>query len=1055
MSTSKPTRFARRRSVIAALALMLACGAGAHLRAEEKPAEADAAVAKSADSSAKTSAAGLELFRKDVRVILAHRCVECHGGSDTEAEFDLTTREGILKGGESGKPGLVPGSPEKSRLYALVTHAAKPHMPDGKDKLPEAEIAKIAAWIEAGAPYDRPLIDPESKDTPWTERKIAPDAGQWWAFAPLKRVEPPAVKQTHWPRTPIDQFVLARLEAKGLTPGAPADRRTLIRRAYFDLIGLPPQPEAVEAFVADKDPRAWERLIDRLLESTHYGERWGRHWLDVARFAESHGFEQDYDRPYAYHYRDFVIRALNQDMPFDQFVQWQLAGDELAPDDPLANMATGFLGAGVFPTQITAKEVERTRYDALDDMLATTGTAMLGMTIGCARCHDHKFDPIPQGDYYRMLSTFTTTVRSNVELNLDPEGYRQSKAVWEKEHAPLTAALEKFEREQLPGRFAQWEAAGNKPAPSTWLVLGPSKIESAGGATFSEQPGGSWLASGKNPDFDTYTIVARTDLRDITGLRVEALADKSLVRGGPGRADNGNIALTDVSMRAAPADGGNHVEVKFATAQATFEQPGLAVTNAIDGDKKSGWAVDPQFGKDHAAVFETEGVVGFEGGTVLTVALAFNNNVRHNIGRLRLAVTAAPRPVGLEGNALPAHVAAAFAVDRNKRTAEQAAALVSWYKTRDEQWQALHRAVAEHQKSAPKPKLTTVMIASEGVKPIRHHTQGADFFEKTYYLRRGDCDQKEEVAPQSFLQVLMRHPDGFKHWQKSPPQGWRTSYRRASLAAWITDTQYGAGHLLARVIVNRLWQHHLGRGIVATPNDFGRQGPPPTHPQLLDWLAQDLIDGGWQLKRLHKRIMTSAVYMQSSQRSEANTGIDPVNQWLWRYEPRRLEAEIIRDAMLAVGGRLDRRQFGPGTLDESHTRRSIYFMIKRSKLIGTMVLFDQPEPLASVGGRPSTTIAPQALHFLNSSQVRQCAEGLARRAEEFSGKQREIAEIIRQAYRLALSRSPGDSELADAEKFIAAQAQSYGQQNKEKSRQQALVDFCQVLLGLNEFVYVE
>jgi uncharacterized protein DUF1553 len=346
-----------------------------------------------------------------------------------------------------------------------------------------------------------------------------------------------------------------------------------------------------------------------------------------------------------------------------------------------------------------------------------------------------------------------------------------------------------------------------------------------------------------------------------------------------------------------------------------------------------------------------------------------------------------------------------------------------------------------------------IMVCSEGVTPIRHHTQGADFFPETCFLKRGDCDQKMGVAQQGFLQVLMAAPEREKHWQVAPPEGCTTSYRRRSLANWITDTEYGAGQLLARVIVNRLWQHHFGRGIVATPNDFGVQGARPTHPELLDWLAGELIREGWRLKPIHKLIMTSATYMQSGQFDAADARIDPENIWLWRRAPQRLEAEVIRDSLLAVSGTLDPTMFGPGTLDEGHTRRSIYFMIKRSKLVPMMQLFDQPEPLVSVGGRPSTTIAPQALAFLNSPHIRGYAHNFARRL--LPADKKSPADAVKQGYQAAIGREPDEEELSAAVEFVAAQQQSYAAAGKTDARELALADFCQVLFGLNEFVYVE
>jgi cytochrome c553 len=741
---------------------------------------------------------GLELFKRDVRSVLVGRCVKCHGGETIESEFSLMTRELLLKGGAE-EPAVVLGKSKESRLYKLIAHLEEPHMPDNGAKLSDLAISQIAKWIDLGAPYDKPLSAKDDEDPlAWTQRKIEPDRRQFWSFQPLTRASPPAVKNEAWCRTPIDRFVLAKLQEKGIQPNAVADRRTLVRRAYFDLIGLPPTSEEVEKFVNDPDADAYSKLIDRLLESPHYGERWGRHWLDVARFAESHGFEQDYDRPHAYHYRDFVIKALNSDMPYDQFVRWQVAGDEIAPDNPLAMMATGFLGAGVFPTQLTEKEFEPARYDELDDMAGTLGTAMLGLTIGCARCHDHKFDPIPQADYYRLTSTFATTIRSNIELNLNPEQTR--------------AALAKWQQDQ--------------------------------------------------------------------------------------------------------------------------------------------------------------------------------------------------------------------------------------------------------QGAKPQPKLTQVMVTSEGFKPIPHHADGRGFphfYKETYFLNRGDVNQKQGEAGQGFLQVLIRNPVGadptdITGWQSEPAPGQRTSFRRESLTNWLTDVDHGAGHLLARVVVNRLWQHHLGRGIVATPNDFGFQGQRPSHPELLDWLANELMAGQWRLKPLHKRIMTSAAYMQTSDYDAADAAIDPDNQWCWRHEPQRLEAEIIRDSMLAVSGRLDRTMFGPGTLDETMQRRSIYFMVKRSKLITSMQIFDAPEPLASVGDRPSTTIAPQALLFMNNPQVRSSAVSFAQRLQTTD---RSLDDAIQRGYLATIAREPTTAELNEAKEFLQQQIESYTADKKPNARELALADFCQVLLSLNEFIYIE
>jgi cytochrome c553 len=801
----------------------------------------DVAVEK--DHAAKM-ARGLEIFKQQVRPVLSQRCLKCHGGKDTESEFDLSDRQGLLRGGTSG-PAVLVGNARDSLLYKLISHAKEPHMPHNAAKLKDDVITQIAAWIDSGAPYDEPLVAAKSLGPSWTQKTVPDEARRFWSFQPLRHTGPPQVKNETWCRTAVDRFILAKLEDAGIQPNLPVDKWQLIRRAYFDLTGLPPTPEEVETFTRDSAPDAYEKLLDKLLKSPHYGERWARHWLDVARFAESHGFEHDYDRPTAYHYRDFVIKALNDDLPYDTFVQWQLAGDEFEPDNILALTATGFLAAGVHSTQITKNEVEKHRYDEMDDMSATVGTAMLGLTIGCARCHDHKFDPIPQRDYYQFLSTFTTTVRSEVEINVDPEGYKRARAAFEEDHRTLKAALRRFEANQLSVRLGKW--AGVLWSP------------------------------------------------------------------------------------------------------------------------------------------------------------------------------------------------------------ERTAALLPWHRLLDPDWRKLHQEIQAHSKRAP--KLPKALISSEGLPAVRLHTQGADFFNKTYFLNRGDPNQKDGVALQGFLQVLTSAPDKAKHWQVQPPQGWRTSYRRRALANWITDVDHGAGHLLARVIVNRLWQHHMGRGIVATPSDFGTRGEHPTHPELLDWLATELIKHDWHLKPIHKLIMSSAVYTQSSEINEAKASKDRANRLFWHRPRHRLEAEAVRDNLLAVSGLLDPRLFGPGTLDESSKRRSIYFTVKRSKILPMMQVFDAPDALVSLGERPTTTVAPQALMLMNNPNVRGYAKSFARRIAA-DGKTA-LEDAVKAGYMIALARGPTAEELADSVSFLKTQGESYMEASKLASNELAFADFCQALMCLNDFVYVD
>jgi cytochrome c553 len=803
------------------------------------------------------SPAGLKLFNDQVHAILISKCVKCHGGQKTESGFSLIDREALLKGGDLGAD-VVPGKGKESPLVAFLRHEDEPHMPKDAAKLSDDEIASVAAWIDAGAPYSTAL---SAKAAPQGHATVTKTDRQFWSFQPLTDAAPPEVNDANWCRTAIDRFVLAKLEVKGIVPNTPADRRKLIRRAYFDLLGLPPSPEEIDAFVNDSAADAYERLIDRLLENPHYGERWGRYWLDVARFAESHGYEQDYDRKHAYHYRDFVIKALNSDLPYDAFVRWQIAGDEIAPDDPEAWMATGFLAAGTHATQITANQAEKERYDELDDQAATIGTAFLGLTVGCARCHDHKYDPIPTRDYYRLISTFTTTVRSDYPVITNAAEYRPQKEAFDHEHAPLAAALDDYEHATIQPRLQA--LLGGKSALKLW----------------------AWL-------------------------------------------------------------------------------PSIPATVAFTG-------------------------------------------------------------------------------------------VETWLRASDPQYRQLALQVFEHTLKAPQAKTVKALVCSEGLPAVRLHTQGPDFYETTYFLQRGDLNQKLDEAPPGFLQILTRDGADESRWRESPPDDSRTPLRRTGLANWITDTQCGAGQLLARVIVNRLWQHHFGRGIVATPSDFGAQGLRPTHPELLDWLARQLVAGGWRLKPLHKLIMTSAVYMESTDYHADRAKLDPDNLLCWRRTRERLEAEVIRDAMLAASGTLDETMFGPGSLDEAQSRRSIYFTIKRSKMIPLLALFDAPDSLQGVGQRPITTVAPQALWMMNNPQVRKYASAFAARLKDAAGKS--LADAVQRAYRIALGRDPTEKEQSQSVAFLDAQIDSYKQSGKGESEAQtaALSSLCQALFSLNEFIYVE
>ncbi|MBS0209686.1 MAG: PSD1 domain-containing protein [Planctomycetes bacterium] len=999
-------------------------------------------------------AAGVAYFEQHVRPILVAHCYECHSASSkiVQGGLLLDSRPGWEKGGDSGAV-LVRGKPEQSLLVRAVEyHENQDVQMPPKGKLAEREIAAIAEWVRLGAPDPRAT----AAKSP-SKRVIDIEADRkHWAFQPLAPVKPPEPKDASWCRTPIDRFIVAAYEANGLRGNPAADRLTLVRRAYFDLLGLPPSPDAVEAFLADKDPQAYEKLIDRLLADEHHGERWGRHWLDLARWGESHGFEQDYDRPYAYSYRDFVIRALNSDMPYDQFVRWQIAGDELAGDDPQALAATGFLGAGVHATQITANQAEKERYDELDDVVRTIGTSMLGLTIGCARCHDHKYDPIPVGDYYRMVATFATTVRSNQDVEAINEEYEAGRRPFYFQ-AKATHEANAAWRSQQASQQLEQLARGQAPpfAEPRWLVVDPVVDDKSG--RFKKEPDGSVLAKVSNTlGNDTRTLNATVDHDGLRAIRLEALFDPRLPRGGPGLGVDGDFQLNGLKLQVISADGKQRRDIKFQHAWATQEETQSRASDAIDDKPNTGWRVKNRPGVSQVAVFVADEPFGFGPGTKLQLTLTFNGT-EPSIGRVRLSVSAQAEPLAAgedEITLAQATVLHQFKANGfDSLTPTQRTTLADLYLDMSSEGQRRLADVRSLLASAPVVPSERMMICSEGVPAIRLHTQGPDYYEKMHLLKRGEPNQKVEESRSGYLQVLVRASDGAAHWQQAPPAGSKLSYRRRALAAWMTDTEYGAGQLLARVIVNRLWYYHMGRGLVSTPSDFGFNGERPSHPELLDYLANELIRNGWRLKPIHRLIMTSSVYMQNGATDAARLKADVDNRWCWYRPMQRLEAESIRDAMLVASGRWDATMFGPSERDPLQRRRSIYFFVKRSKLVPMMVLFDGPDTLQDLAVRGETTIAPQSLMLLNSPAVRGFAEGLADRVIKPAGED-QVAGIA-SAYQIALGRRPTADEQQTAKMFLAEQLADYREQKLDKAERAAWADFCQALFCLNEFVFVK
>lgn len=987
---------------------------------------------------------GISFFEQKIRPILVQHCYGCHSVEAMEVKklqgaLYLDSAAGVAAGGESGAV-VVTGKSADSLLMKALRYDGLEMPPSGK--LPDEVIADFAKWIDLGAP------DPREGSVPVKpKREINLDEGRkWWAFQPLQAVKLPNAANS------IDGFISIAQQSQGLKPGVPAGKEALLRRAYFDLIGLPPTPEQMAAYIADTSPRAFEKVVDELLASPAYGERWARHWLDAARFAESGGYEFDRFRPGAYHYRDWVIRALNSDMAYDQFVQMQLAGDLINPDSIEGAAATGFLVAGPYPGQITAKTVERIRYDQLDDMMMTIGGSMLGLTLGCARCHEHKYDPIPHQDYYALAAAMATTAHGPRPLDPDPDATTRAQEKHNADQQPLLNALNTFAATELPTRFTAWQEKelSKQPAVTRWQTMEPVDLEGER-SYLKESPGGLIVHDGmltpgsivrqrgqnrKVRSDEVYRLTFHTYQKNLQSLRLDAFTDGSLPARGPGLNGDGGFQLSEITVTARPLDLQSKdvsKNLKLKPLFAAFEDKDQPLSNAVDGSSETAWIVKATAKKDNAAIFELEEpLAGFDGGTELVVELTFREL---GMGRLRFAFSVDPNPATWAGEVTTQHASelrAIVATHGKELPDSMRVPLARWLAPFDPPTGKVFYAVRDHRAATPRPNLQEVYTTVSG---------GQDVF----FLRRGEVDNKAGKAEPGFLQVM---------WQKNEDPAVTDSpaaHPRVAMAKWMTDVENGAGALLARVIVNRLWQHHLGQGIVGTPNDFGVQGDRPTHPELLEHLAQELVRQGWKLKPLHRAIMLSHVYQQSHVIHPDNLKIDSANRYWWHFPPRRLEAETIRDALLAAGGSGDPLMFGASVLDDSQ-RRSVYLRVKRSELLPIMTIFDAPEPTQSIGKRSVTTVPTQALAMMNSPLVRQQAEKLTARIRPSADQPLSTSIVL--AYQIAFGRSPSESEQVRMTAFIEEQRAAIGPDSPE-STEKALTEFCHVLFCLNEFVYID
>ncbi len=889
----------------------------------------------------------------------------------------------------------------------------------------------------------------------------------WWSLRPLKKPDVPKVDDKRV-RNPIDAFVLATLKEKGLTPSPEADPRTLIRRLYFDLIGLPPTPAEIDAFLkefAAKRDAAYEALVDRLLASPHYGERWARHWMDAVHFAETHGHDQDRVRPNAWPYRDYLIEAFNSDRPYARFVQEQIAADALFPNEPDRIPALGLLAAGPWDESslrdIREDSIDRQvgYYLDRDDIVSTVISTFNSLTIHCARCHDHKFDPISQEDYYALQAVFAGVGRANRPYDADPNANRK--------RAELIAKIAALDRRDpklrdellaaaLQDEIRAWES--RTPRPIDWTVLEPKSFNSASGATLTKLTDHSILSRGMKPERDTYTVEAVTMLKGITAIRLELLTDESLPLKGPGRQDNGNLHLNEFRVKVAPKTFPERgADAVIANATADFDQEGWTVKHAIDGQPATAWGIYPQVSKPHQAIFELKEAAGFDAGTLLTFTLEQQHGGGHLIGRFRLSVTTEPKPSRL--TQISDAIAKALAVPSDKRTEAQKIEVASYY---------LKQKLQAELDALPAPRM--VYAAARDFAPDGSHRPVAKP-RKVYMLKRGDIHKPlKEIGPGA-LECIKEPESQFK---LSNPDD--EAARRVTLAKWLTDPKHP---LTWRSIVNRVWHHHFGKGIVDSPNDFGKMGGKPSHPELLDWLAVTFRDGpdnpspkrsegpdpspkrsegGGSIKKLHKLIVMSATYRQASTHNAANAKIDNDNRCLWRMNRTRLDAEQVRDAMLLISDRLNRKMGGPS--DQQFTmkpgihvtplidylaygwdkpdghRRSIYRFIFRTL----------PDPLVDcLDGADASQLTParnvsitplQALALLNNEFTLVHSKAFASSLEKASkNPERQIAIAVERVW----GRPATTEEIAEMKAYVA---------------KHGLANLGRLLFNSNEFLFV-
>ena len=995
---------------------------------------------------ARAAAPGKVDFNRDVRPILSDTCFACHGPDEAKRKsgLRLDNKDDAFKPAKSGETAIVPGKPDASELVKRVlTDDADEHMPPKKSEktIKPAQIEVLKKWIAEGAEYQG-----------------------HWAFVKPERPVVPALSAN-----PIDAFILDRLAREGLQPSPEAPRETLIRRVSLDLTGIPPSPEEVDAFVADQSPNAFEKIVDRLLASPRYGEQMAVQWLDLARYADSNGFQIDSSRQ-QHHWRGWVIGAFNRNLPFDQFTIEQLAGDLLPNAAPEQIAATGFNrnhrlnGEG-------GRIVEEWFAETVIDRVETTGATWMALTLGCCRCHDHKFDPVTQKEFYQFFAFFNSIDESGV---LDGES-TNTKPILRMPKPEQAARLDELDKsiaaanaemqtaeKNVPAAQAAWELAlGPAPAGQQWVVLPPEQLKSSGGALLATEPDGVVFASGPQPATDIYTITCSTDLVVVSAVKVELLPDDRLPSKGPGRHPNGNPVLSEVSVKISPRAGGGETPVVLRAALADFSQEGYPVANAIDKNPGTGWALYPQVGQAHEGVFAFDKPVAQAGGAKIEIVLDQNFGSGATIGKFRVSATSAPEPVPL-----PADVGAVLAAPAAQRDAAQLKKLADYFRTRAPELLTAKGKldVLTKERATLDGAVATIMVMKEIAQPREAHI-----------LKRGEYDKPGDKVERGLPAALPPLPPG-------------TPMNRLGLAQWLVS---GEHPLTARVWVNRAWERFFGTGLVKTSENFGSQAEWPSHPELLDWLATEFVRLKWDMKAMQKAIVMSAAYRQSSRVTPQLMERDPDNRLLARGPRFRLTAEMLRDQALAVSGLLVEKLGGPSVrpympagvwdetsvygdlrgykndTDEGLYRRTLYTIWKRTAAPPTMQIFDSPTREVCTVKRSRTNTPLQALALLNEVTYVEAARRLAERMLTEGGTMPE--QRLAWGFRRVTCRTPDADEIkvlvagvekrltkfrqhADAAKQLIAFGEAKPRAGLDPAELAAYATAANVILNLDEAV---